>query len=456
MFVQRGSRLYLNQDDVDVMETVNVTKVPPTPVGPVKYAVHYNVKDPLASVADNWNWGRAQPCKRKGFCKAGRRTLLQICRGSLECTNAKCPYRKIHQCSNRVDFTNVKKCMHCKEIPETISCSARKYVENDHCHKRMTVIYIDKHGCTPRQTETKPDKGDVENILRTRPTITTGQIQIDTVREALLRGKDAQEVENVAMKYSNQRHLLHLRTSINKTTRPGGSDLEAVRLLQDDFGKRNLDKNLILKVGQDYVILSSEQKLRLAALITLGHVEEPVSLDGCESHAKDFTEVEMTTYYPVLRRNVKLVSMFAPKPGENSENVATMVTTFDEAVNEILPSVAREYGIDPAEFTGKGLDPHSYVGDEGGALWSGLCKAKGNSVKNKTISDAFHIKQDIRRHLKYFKTKKDQKKFQTLMSDAYNSPTSIQADEAGKALEKLIQKQSTNPARMNNFKNWWW
>jgi hypothetical protein len=195
---------------------------------------------------------------------------------------------------------------------------------------------------------------------------------------------------------------------------------------------------LILKVGDDFVILSSEYKLQLGALITLGLVEEPVSLDGCESHTKDFTEVKMTTYYPVLRRNVKLVSLFAPKPGENSDNVAAMVSTFDDEVNKIIPSVAHEYGIDPEPYIGIGLDPHSYVGDEGGAHWSGLCKAKGDSVKSKTISDAFHIKQDIHRHLKYFKSKKDQERFQSLMSDACKSPTSIQADEAEKALDDLI------------------
>ncbi|CAB3984331.1 Hypothetical predicted protein, partial [Paramuricea clavata] len=407
-FVQRGSRSYLNQDEVDLMETLNVTAVPPTPVGPVKYAVDYNEKDPLAAVTDNWNWDCAQPCKRKGFCSEGRRTS-QTCRWLLE-------------------------------IAEVIACSARKYVENDRCHKEMTVIYIGKHNCNPRVKEKKPSKKDVEDILRTRPTITTGQIQIDTVREVLLSGKDAQEVHDLAMTYSNKTHLSNLRTSINNKARPGGSDIEAVRLLQDDFTKRGLDKNLILKVGDDFVILSSEHKLRLGALITLGLVEEPVSLDGCESHAKDFTEVEMTTYYPVLRRNVKL----------------PMVSTFDDEVNKIIPSVAHEYGIDPEPYIGIGLDPHSYVGDEGGALWSGLCKAKGDGVKSKTISDAFHVKQDIRRHLKYFKSKKDQERFQSLMSDACKSPTSIQADEAEKALDDLIRKKSTDPVKMSNFKKWWW
>ena len=89
--------------------------------------------------------------------------------------------------------------------------------------------------------------------------------------------------------------------------------------------------------------MCSCQQIRLAALITLGIVPEPVSLDGCESRAKNFTELEMTTYYPLLRRNIKLVSIFSPKPGENSDNVAKMVVKFDEAVDKILPEIAEEH-----------------------------------------------------------------------------------------------------------------
>jgi hypothetical protein len=139
-------------------------------------------------------------------------------------------------------------------------------------------------------------------------------------------------------------------------------------LKKEDFAKRGLDGQLILEVGENYVILSSRQKIQLAALITLGIVQEPVSLDGCESHAKHFSELEMTTYFPLLRRNVKLVSLFAAKPGENSDNVANMVLKFDEAVNKVLPTIAEEHGLNPEDVLGRGLDPNAYVGDEGGAL----------------------------------------------------------------------------------------
>ena len=186
-------------------------------------------------------------------------------------------------------------------------------------------------------------------------------------------------------------------------------------MLKDDFLARKLDENLIMCVGDDYVILSSEHKVRLGALISLGIVDEPVSLDGCESRAQHYTEIEMTTYDPILRRNVKLVSMFAAKPGENSDNVKKMVQSFDAAVNNVLPKVAGQYNVDNEDALGRGLDPKSYVGDEGGALWRGLCLVKGEDVKNKTISDFFHFKQDINRNSVYFGDQKSKKEFKSIM-----------------------------------------
>lgn len=65
-----------------------------------------------------------------------------------------------------------------------IECLARKYVENDHCHK-TTVIYIGTHDCNPRATENKPSKESIEEYLKTQPTSTTRQLQVDKVREAM-------------------------------------------------------------------------------------------------------------------------------------------------------------------------------------------------------------------------------------------------------------------------------
>ncbi|KAL9977810.1 hypothetical protein ACROYT_G015257 [Oculina patagonica] len=94
--------------------------------------------------------------------------------------------------------------------------------------------------CKPRVQERKPDKGHVEDVVRIRPTITPGQLQLETRRKFILQ------------------HL------------------------------------------------------------TLGIIPEPVSLDGCECHAKLYSEVEMTTYYPLIRKNVKLFSPAVTKGLDNN------------------------------------------------------------------------------------------------------------------------------------------
>ena len=139
------------------------TRSPPASNGPVKYLVKYVESDPLRAVSDNWNWGLAQPCPRKGFCNGGRRTL-QIRKGSFECVNPGCTYKKIQNTTNKVDFTKGNKCTHCKELALHIECSARKYVENDRCHKKMMVIYVQTHNCTPRADDSKPSKESVKEL----------------------------------------------------------------------------------------------------------------------------------------------------------------------------------------------------------------------------------------------------------------------------------------------------
>lgn len=74
----------------------------------------------------------------------------------------------------------------------------------------MTVIYLQEHDCSPKQEEDKPSKEEVENILRIKPTKSAGQLQLDVVREALLSGKEVDEVNEIALTYSNKKHLQYI------------------------------------------------------------------------------------------------------------------------------------------------------------------------------------------------------------------------------------------------------
>ena len=53
-----------------------------------------------------------------------------------------------------------------------------------------------------------------------------------------------------------------------------------------------------------------------------------------------YTEIEMTTYHPTLRCNVKFVGTFAAKLGENSDNMRKMVQSFNAAIHTVLPRMA--------------------------------------------------------------------------------------------------------------------
>ena len=101
----------------------------------------------------------------------------------------------------------------------------------------MTVIYVSAHSCQPKAREKKPDKYYVENVLHIRSTISPGQLRVDTIQEALLSGKDGQEIMDIAVQYCDKRHIQYIRHKFQQTTRPGESDIEAVRVLKEDFSK---------------------------------------------------------------------------------------------------------------------------------------------------------------------------------------------------------------------------
>ena len=65
--LKKGRRSYVNQNEINKMETICAERVPKTSQGPTKYKVKYNDADPLLPVADN--------CKRLGFCEGGRPSM---------------------------------------------------------------------------------------------------------------------------------------------------------------------------------------------------------------------------------------------------------------------------------------------------------------------------------------------------------------------------------------------
>ena len=88
----------------------------------------------------------------------------------------------------------------------------------------------------------------------------------------------------------------------------------------------------------------------------------------------------------------------------------------------------------------------------GGELWKGLCLAKGITVKEETVSDFFHFKQDLNRHKIYFQDSQSKNKFQSLMLTlhAHNAPISISGriKQQNSLTYNFDRKKSTNVKKM--------
>ena len=68
----------------------------------------------------------------------------------------------------------------------------------------------------------------MEHILHIKPTKLADKLLLDVGREALLSGKEVDGVNEIALKYSNKKHLQYIPSTINKKKRPGGSEIEAL------------------------------------------------------------------------------------------------------------------------------------------------------------------------------------------------------------------------------------
>lgn len=125
-----------------------------------------------------------------------------------------------------------------------------------------------------------------------------------------------------------------------------------------------MDCNLIRKIVNTdeniYVLTSSKLKAKIASDMNRSGThfmsKEYAFIDGTKSTCAGYTELAISVYPPLLRRTIKLCSMFCN--GENSENVETMVSSMDEAVNAV---------------TGMNFDPIGFVSDEGGNNSKGAC-----------------------------------------------------------------------------------
>ena len=188
-----------------------------------------------------------------------------------------------------------------------------------------------------------------------------------------------------------------------KERRPHGHSIEAVDKLKNRLD--SMDCNLIWKVvnteESNYVITSSRLKAKIASDMNRNGkhfmAKEYAFLDGTRSTCSGYTELTISVYHPLLRRTIKLCSMFCT--GENSENIKTMVSSMDDLVNST---------------TGAKFDPIGFVSDEGGAIQKGLVDFYGHEVKERLKACDFHFYQDRNRYAKFCTSSAAKERFKHL------------------------------------------
>ena len=206
----------------------------------------------------------------------------------------------------------------------------------------------------------------------------------------LLRQINQSEIDNVAEEFTNTQFIRDAKKETMKERQPHGHSIEAVDKLKNRLD--SMDCNLIWKVvnteESNYVITSSRLKAKIASDMNRNGkhfmAKEYAFIDGTRSTCSGYTELTISVYHPLLRRTIKLCSMFCT--GENSENIKTMVSSMDDLVNSTI---------------GAKFDPIGFVSDEGGAIQKGLVDFYGHEVKECLKACDFHFYQDRNRYAKF-------------------------------------------------------
>ena len=206
-----------------------------------------------------------------------------------------------------------------------------------------------------------------------------------------------------------------------------------------------MDCNLIRKVvntdESTYVITSSELKAKIASDMnrsgTHFMAKEFAFIDGTKSMCAGYTELTISVYHPLLRRTIKLCSMFCN--GENSENVETMVSSMDEFVNAV---------------TGK-FDLTGFVSNKGGAIQKGLVDFYGPQIKERLKACDFHFYQDRNRYAKFCTSALAKERFKKLTEKWKSAITPAHYVKALSDLNDFIEEKPAKRGPIKGFVKFW-
>lgn len=440
---RRYSNKELDPSLWDCCKTEHVERIQFDVDGLRKFSLFANEQDMMAKTKDGRNWGTWVTSSRKGF--NGKRRVAR-CKGSPKCPSDSCPYRSIYGSANRVQFEkrdSIQVCFTCGAPAEDVFCNASKIWEYSTNSNQVTVMYIGRHNCIPKQP--KISKQHIKNEIENHPGVKPSQLVNEKMVELMsLENFKWSSVDEVAYNFVDMKRIHNVREELRAEKHPAGENFEALGIYKakcdekDPFFIYKIN-NRALNGNPSYIFKSSKEMAELALEMDIDGKgclkEEYAYVDAKHNRCRGFKTVTLWTFHPLLRKLLCLAKMEVEE--ESSENLIQ----FWENFNEILRTVSKRQ-------TYK-FNPTGIIADEHHANWNSIATVFGEQLVRRSASCEFHYKQSVQRHSK--KLGDHAEEFITLSDKMLQALTPAEYESA---LSKMT-KFSQNHPNIQHWLSWW-
>ena len=262
----------------------------------------------MEEINDGRNWTKKKLAIKKFDGCDERKRWYQDCNGYFECENTSCSARKLFSkpTQSLVKDKNksvVNKCRACDQKMTYFQCKdytikdrkgqsphARRYLDIDYCHSKITIKYVGTHTCRTAPKVLPMDVEYIQKYFKDNPSSTASRFKDFVIANAISEGKD---IEEVSFQYADLNKIRQIMMKTKRLVDPDGSGLVFLKRfaesLKDQLGDEYL---LTITENPQMFIISSLERIKVAALMSDPTIitNESCSIDFCESQFKEYRE----------------------------------------------------------------------------------------------------------------------------------------------------------------------
>jgi serine/threonine protein kinase len=419
----------------------NVLSLPFDLDGLRKFRIECKREQMMDVTKDGRPWAKWNSSKRKFFTGVRR---IARCKGGYICLAEFCPFVKLHQGPNKVQFKReggVVVCFSCGKPANAVACPATKIWE--YHNDAVVVMHIGLHSCQPKARTIS--RQQLIKVVKDNPGVKPSKL-INGEMIKLMTTEDFswENVEKIAESFTDLKRIHNVKADVQKMTQPLGNNFEALAWFKKKCDER--DKYLIFRVNSrdlngepSYVFKASKSMAELAVSMDKDREGEMrfeyAHVDAKHDRCRGFVTITLWAYNDVLRKLVCLSVM------EAEEENTTNLSLFWKLHNEMLEDVS--------QIKGYKFNPYGFVADEHHANWASIKAVFGERTLERVVSCEFHFKQSVERQAK--KLEYDSSMFKSVAHDMLQAVTCHEFNLACSQMQVIVDKNR----QLQSWFSWW-